>query len=74
VLAIVSMDAYAYSDRASIPSSDAGAVEEAAEIQDGLLDLSPVAYRDEYEDAVYLPLPVAGQLARRIAERNPDAW
>jgi hypothetical protein len=72
-LTIVSADAYASRDRASIPTCDAETVRHAAEIQDDLLDLSPVAYVDEPEEVVYLPLPVAQQLARRIAERNSDA-
>jgi translation initiation factor IF-1 len=72
-LTIVSADAYAFRDRASIPTRDAEMVREAAEIQDELLDLSPVAYLDEPEDSVCLPLPVAQELARRIAERNSDA-
>jgi hypothetical protein len=72
-LKIVSADAYAYRDRATLPTCDADKVRDAAEIQDGLLDLSPVAYVDELEDVVCLPLPVAQELARRIAERNSDA-
>jgi len=73
VLTTFSKDAHAYSDRAWIPAADSEPIREIAEIQDALQDLSPVSYRDEDEDAVWLPLPVAGQLARRIAERNPDA-
>ncbi|MEA2379380.1 MAG: hypothetical protein QOD13_3287 [Thermoleophilaceae bacterium] len=72
-LTIVSPDAYAHRDRASVPTRDAETVRQAAEIQDELLDLSPVAYEDEHEDVVWLPLPVSEELARRIAERNPAA-
>lgn len=73
VLTTVSAGSYAYADRAWIPAGEAEKVREAAELQEGLLDLSPVAHLDEDEDAVCLPLPIAGQLARRIAERNPEA-
>jgi hypothetical protein len=72
-LTIVSPDAYAHGDRAWVPTGDAESITQAAEIQDSLVDLSPVAHVDEHEDAVCLPLPVAGEVARRIAERNADA-
>lgn len=73
VLVTVSSEAYAHSDRAWIPAGDADLVRDAAELQDTLLDLSPVAYIDQDDDSVCLPLPVAGEVARRIAERNPEA-
>jgi hypothetical protein len=72
-LTIVSPDAYAHRDRALVPTSDAQRITQAAEIQDALLDLSPVAHVNEREDVVCLPLPAASEVARRIAERNPDA-
>jgi hypothetical protein len=72
VLSTISTEAYAHSDRAWMPTADEARIRDAAAAQDALIDLSPVAYRDE-DEAICLPLPVAGQLARRIAERNPEA-
>jgi hypothetical protein len=73
VLKTISDEAGAHTDRAWLAAVDADVVREAAELQDGLLDLSPVAYREEDDDSLYLPLPVPGEVTRRIAERSPDA-
>jgi hypothetical protein len=62
----------AHHDRVWISREQEGTILTAAEFAEDPLDLSPVAFRDD-DGELWLPLPAAVLLAKRIAERNPES-